>query len=69
MDLQNSEDVLLLGDNAHRKRLDAAGLIKSSRNPGLVDTLKLFKNILLGDFKTELIQEQDKDQERRHYKI
>jgi hypothetical protein len=35
---------------------------RESRNPDLVDTLNLFKNILdvkLGDLKSELIQEQD----------
>ena len=58
----NSEDVLLLGDNAPRKRQDVAGLINSSRNPDLVETLKFFKKILdvkLGNLKTELIQEQN----------
>lgn len=58
----NSEHELFLNDNVSSERQGGAGHINSYRNPDLVDTLKLFNNIMdvnLGDLKTEVIQEQD----------
>ena len=58
----NSEDELFLNDNVSSERQGGTGHIISARNPDLVDSLELFKNILdvnLGDLKTEVIQKQD----------
>ena len=54
----NSEHELFLNDNVSSERQGGAGHINSYRNPDLVDTLKLFNNIMdvnLGDLKTEVM--------------
>lgn len=51
-----------INDDAQEQQSCNIPISRDSRNPDLVDTLNLFKNILdvkLGDLKSELIQEQD----------